>query len=155
MLPNGVFFWGAQTDLGFGIRSERVPIGIMCAKIVENKIFRFFLTFLFGISRSDGKKWRKSGNIPVLRPRVGEKSIKKVIKNRNILFSMIFAHMSPIGTCTDRIPNPRSASASRKKTHRLVRSKFWWLKVTRRWNAQMMKNTLEKWKFSNFRILFW
>ena len=50
------FFREAQADLEFGIRSGLVPIGIMCAKILENKNFEVFLIFQLGIGRWEGEK---------------------------------------------------------------------------------------------------
>ena len=50
------FFREAQADLEFGIRSGLVPIGIMCAKIVETKNFDVVIEFLLDFSAIHGFK---------------------------------------------------------------------------------------------------
>ena len=55
-LPNCDFFREAQADLESGIPSGLVPIGIMCTKILENKMFEVFLIFQLGIGRWEGEK---------------------------------------------------------------------------------------------------
>ena len=109
LLTNCFFFRDAQADLEFGIPSGLVPIGIMCAKILENTKFGIFLTFQLGIWRWEDEKWGKAGNVSVLKPCMAEKSSKKSIEKSKFSFSTILAHMIPIDTSPDRIPNSRSA----------------------------------------------
>ena len=114
------FFREAQADLGFGIWSGLVPIGIMCAKILENKNFDVFLDFCSIFQPYGVSKLIHFPEFHHFSPSQRPIPSWKIRKTSNFLFSSILAHMIPIGTSPDQIPNPRSAWASRKKNHSLL-----------------------------------